>query len=339
MKAYIIKPSKLRALPLSYKEKKSRSRSSCGWHVFVSNFFADYKMLEPDHQTKLLIGYSVREDNIDLMSIDSILTPPEQAPPNVYEVIKLAAMHWRSLSPSMIKAWNQRAAKLNNRPLSGRFTSVPKTIMKDKSNLALAMTLDWEEFTRQFHNSIKRVPSSGESEKVFMFGKESVKLKNMVYRNTYLNFLLKLCLFGHDFSKVSHHELVSNNIKTAIVHIASKKRMCELFTINGLCCASGDIDNEDCTGVGSSYFCCGKVSICRKGRSIVGYIISESRLFWKVHLITNEIVSVRKVKYDDELNCYKYLVDGEGSNEMRVEDYDPVRIKLYCIHLEKLHLF
>ena len=146
-------------------------------------------------------------------------------------------------------------------------------------------------------------------------------------------------MFGHDFSKVSHHELVSNNVKTAIVHIASKKRMCELFTINSLCCASGDIDNEDCTGVGSSYFCCGKVSICRKGRSIVGYIISESRLFWKVHLITNEIVSVRKVKYDDELNCYKYLVDGEGSNEMRVEDYDPVRIKLYCIHLEKLHLF
>ena len=93
MKAYIIKPSKLRALPLSYKEKKSRSRSRCGWHVFVSNFFADYKLLEPDRQTELLIGYSVREDNIDLMSIDSILTPPEQAPPNVYEVIKLAAMH------------------------------------------------------------------------------------------------------------------------------------------------------------------------------------------------------------------------------------------------------
>ena len=40
-------------------------------------------------------------------------------------------------------------------------------------------------------------------------------------------------------------------------------------------------------------------------------------------------MSVRKVKYDNELNSYKYLVDGEGSNEMRVEDYDPVRIKLY----------
>ena len=105
--------------------------------------------------------------------------------------------------------------------------------------------------------------------------------------------------------------------------------MCELFTINSLCYAREDIDNEDCTGVGSTYFCCGKVSICRNGRSIIGYILNESILFWSVHLTIDEIVTVRKVKYNNDLKSYKYLVDREGSNEMRVEDYDPVRIKLY----------
>ena len=119
----------------------------------------------------------------------------------------------------MVKAWNERAAKLNDWPLPGQFTRIPK-IVKFKSDLTKAMTLDWEQFKRQFHNSIKRIPSKGESEKAFKFGKESVNLKNMVYRNTYLNFLLKLCLFGRDLSKLSHHDIVSNNRKTAVVHIA-----------------------------------------------------------------------------------------------------------------------
>ena len=98
-----------------------------------------------------------------------------------------------------------------------------------------------------------------------------------------------------------------------------------------MCCARGDIDidNKDYTGVGSTYFCCGKVIICRNGRSIIGYILSGSTLFWRVHLTTDEIVTVRKVKYNNELNSYKYSVDDEEGNEMRVEDYDPVRIKLY----------
>ena len=33
-----------------------------------------------------------------------------------------------------------------------------------------------------------------------------------------------------------------------------------------------------------------------------------------------------KKKYNHELKYYKYLV---GTNEMRVEDYDPIRIKLH----------
>ena len=102
--------------------------------------------------------------------------------------------------------------------------------------------------------------------------------------------------------------------------------MCELFTINGLCYAREDIDNEDCIGIGSTYFCCGKVSICRNGRSIIAYILNESTLFWIVHLTTDEIVTVPKKKYNHELKYYKYLV---GTNEMRVEDYDPIRIKLH----------
>ena len=178
MKAYIIEPSKLHALPLTYKEKKNKSRSRCGWHAFVSMFFADYKMLPAEHQIELLIACSIREDNDDIISIDSILTPPEQALPNVYEVVKLTAMHWRSKSRSMVKAWNERAAKLNDWPLPGQFTRIPK-IVKFKSDLTKAMTLDWEQFTRQFHNSIKRIPLKGESEKAFKFGKESVKLKNI----------------------------------------------------------------------------------------------------------------------------------------------------------------
>ena len=78
----------------------------------------------------------------------------------------------------MVIAWNKRACKLNARALSGKFTHIPKSV-KVNSDLTVAMTLDWEEFTRQYHNSIKQIPVQGESEKVFKFGNESVKFKKI----------------------------------------------------------------------------------------------------------------------------------------------------------------
>ena len=105
--------------------------------------------------------------------------------------------------------------------------------------------------------------------------------------------------------------------------------MCELFSINALCCTSGDIDNNDCTGVGDTYFTCGKVNICRNGKLVIGYVLEESSLLWNVQLITREVVSVRQ--YNNKLNAYNYSVNSKLSNEMIVEDFDPVWIKIYKI--------
>ena len=58
-------------------------------------------------------------------------------------------------------------------------------------------------------------------------------------------------------------------------------------------------------------------------------MLETSRLFWKVQLTTDEVVSVHKVQYDNELNANNYLVNSKASNQMTVEDFDPVRIKLY----------
>ena len=72
---------------------------------FLSMFFVDFKTLSPDTKSELLVAHAVREDDeIDLISIDSTLTPPDRVPPSVHEVIHLAARHWRLLPPSLTDA-------------------------------------------------------------------------------------------------------------------------------------------------------------------------------------------------------------------------------------------
>lgn len=311
-------------------KKKNRGRNRCGYGVFLSMFFVDFKTLSPDTKSELLVAHAVREDDeIDLISIDSTLTPPDRVPPSVHEVIRLAARHWRLLPPSVTDAWNERAEILNSRPLSGKFIKIPKVI-KVSSDVIKSMTLDWEEFTRQFTDSIRRNPKKGDSERRFKFGNKTVTLHNMTYKNTYLSFLLKLCLFGRDLSNFTENEMVFRKKKTTVVHIASKQRMCELFTLNKLCCVTKDVDNAEGTDVGSTYFCCGKVCIMRDGKELVGYILSESRLFWKVKLETNDMVLIRKVNFVTGKNTGSYFYETDDKrNRMRVTEYNPIRIKIY----------
>ena len=120
------------------------------------------------------------------------------------------------------------------------------------------------------------------------------------YRSLYVNLLLRQTLFGVTYGKMKHDEVVHKTKRVTVLHIASRDRMIQLFSIAGLC------------GVtyykvyGHCHSCCGKVNCFHRGRHIIGYIPSESRNKWNVHLVNNKVIELGKVHCNRNGSGYKY---------------------------------
>jgi len=119
------------------------------------------------------------------------------------------------------KSWNDRAENLNNRAIPDKFISVPPII--NASDICDSLTLNWENLTKIFRTCMILKPRAGDSLVEYVFENEQVILNNQVYRSVYTSSLLKLAIFGHNYSKISSNfGIVLETKNQAIMHIVSQ---------------------------------------------------------------------------------------------------------------------
>ena len=191
-----------------------------------------------------------------------------RTPYNFGEVILLASRNWSQLSESIQEAWSTRATRLNSRPVPGLFLQVPDDI--NNNILLQSINSEWEVLVANLKRCIVRPPRRRDSILKRCFGKEVVKIGAQVLRVLNISVTLQTVIFGNDHSKLQDSKLIFNSKKRVLIHIASRRRMEELFTNMGQCGVTFEKDNI--------LFCCsGKVSLKnRNNKNVVGFVVNET---------------------------------------------------------------
>jgi hypothetical protein len=211
--------------------------------------------MNADTNTKrqLMIKYDIKDvAHFAAADDDSIVSEPEAAP---FEVMKIAAGEWRSMSSVLKKAWKDRCSTINQLPVNGVFHDVPPVLVSDLNNHVLqSLNYEFDHFSRLFRQALKAKPQVADSIKFKTFGKERFVLGDKIFRSFYFNHLLKLTAFGdwNSLSRLNVREIVQRTRMTRIVHVASKRRLVELFCLNGVCPFIIDDDSSS-----SSLYCSG----------------------------------------------------------------------------------
>ena len=153
-------PKHIKKLFMNRRERLHEGRNRLGFHVFLSRFIMDFRML-PLHQQKIKI-YNDLSINLfppDDVSIDSTCSCIDEKVKHKY-VMKLACKYWSCLySNKMKNAWKDRAIILNARKLPGKFTTVPNNITCDLNNNVMdSLTYEWKKFIGIMKNSITKPP-------------------------------------------------------------------------------------------------------------------------------------------------------------------------------------
>jgi len=110
------------------------------------------------------------------MSIDSIDSVMSPRTPKCHKIMKVACQYWRLLEATLKKSWNDRAEKLNNRSVPGKFISVPSII--DASDICDIITLYWANLVKTFRICMIWKPRAGDSLVEYVFGNERAILNN-----------------------------------------------------------------------------------------------------------------------------------------------------------------
>ena len=85
-----------------------------------------------------------------------------------------------------------------------------------------------------------------------------------------------------------------------MIHIASKRRMVEIFSVNG---SVASVQNRN----GILYTCAAKVCLADSfGRSIIGYVINEDNDKFIVLLENDTVVDITWPIFDVRCGCYVF---------------------------------
>ena len=172
-------PKHIKKLFMNRRERLHEGRNRLGFHVFLSRFIMDFRML-PLHQQKIKI-YNDLSINLfppDDVSIDSTCSCIDEKVQQKY-VMKIACKYWSCLySNKMKNAWKDRAIILNARKLPGKFITVPNNITHDLNNNVMdSLTYEWKKFIGIMKNSITKPPRRTLACLTYKFGKYSVRLQ------------------------------------------------------------------------------------------------------------------------------------------------------------------
>ena len=104
----------------NFKEREHRSQTRLGYHVFLSRYIEDLKLLPKIDQLGLVRGTKWLEDNNRAALIsdddDSFLstdTPIKEIPIKGHEFLCIASIYWRDMPHTIQTAWKTRAVNLN----------------------------------------------------------------------------------------------------------------------------------------------------------------------------------------------------------------------------------
>ena len=228
-------------MPYNFKERAHRSRTRLGFHVYLSLYIAELRVLPKSVQLELVKGRELRVANlldltldvgsevIDLYDsdVDSTDTPVEQKPIRGFELMRVAGSHWKGLEESTREAWKNRAKKLNRRILPGKFTRVPLNFAKGEMSFEEAalssMSNEWYSAAVNIQRSLVKRPRADMSRLEYMFGKERVFLLTQTYRVLQITDLVKFALFGST-QVFKATETVHKKKLVRVVHISSQER-------------------------------------------------------------------------------------------------------------------
>ena len=330
---YASSSADVRNLPFSEREDSHRGRRRLGYHVYLSRYFVDFNRSSEAARTKAaraLPNFQVKKDIFDEDSDDSatnhnvaIINRLPSFRPG--DIMKLACIRWRGLSETMRENWRVRARYLNARPLPGEFKKIPLVLQPNfESTILESLTLEWVQFSNDLTTGIKRprkVVQEDAKGCVRCLGRERVVCRNEVVRKMRFSHILGLSLFGREYKKLKAKEIVQRMKTGVVVHVATRRRMVELFTMNLMCAC-------ECEAKGINYSCGGKVAIEKNGRQSIGYIMNESDDGWLEVVTRNRHSSiwVMKPMFDDEKKMYVYPKG--GSRGYKVVQYWPIRILL-----------
>ena len=161
-----------------------------------------------------------------------------------------------------------------------------------------------------------------DSTQELVFGPERVVLRSQLYRTVTVSPLMVTTLFGKRWNKFEVGEVKKRGKKTVMVHIASRKRIAEVFTLSERCATEFICD-------GGVKTCCGKVNVQRvvgnRRRNQLGYILEDLGEEWKVKLENGAVTNLRKPLWNDN--------DGYRYNHLKndctyISQYWPVRLKI-----------
>ena len=176
-------------------------------------------------------------------------------------------------------AWVERVDILNRRPIPGRYIAIHIEVGEGDGllmNVLWSLSTDWSNMVRLLRRCITRKPKGIDSQVVCCFGDERVRLGSQSFRKFNLPYLLRLSLFGEEYSNLHDNELVKKTVRCIVLHIASMRRVKKLLTVENECGVSFLENNRTLS-------CCGKVNMTnRNGGNMLGYIIDETKLAFKI---------------------------------------------------------
>lgn len=317
----------IKAWPPTYFELERESRKITGYHLFMIHYYRGLRSME--NRDRYSLVYNMRNAVVPcLLDDDSDIDSTDSWEVSHMDLIRHVSDVWNDLDLDIRECWKERATLLNSRPLFGQFRHLPKEVGKTTismfSAVQYSMIRAWGRTCKVFRSAMMNGPSRNMSEKQYAMGcAKKTKVGSQSFRRTSMEYLIHLCLFGHDYTKLHKKEIIHKRKGSTIVHIASLKRLKKLFTMSGKCAIDFSVN-------GLVYNCAGKVNIIRNGRNVTGFIIEEEgRCFWKVQLSsTSEVVTVMKAKYVwNAVDGGKYVYPHSASHGMKVTYYWPVRMK------------
>ena len=310
-------------LPFTLKELQSNNQNKTAYNTFVGVFIYQFNILNYQQKKNLLLSnnihspssYQQHEDDPDIFDIPLC---------SGIDKSRLASKYWRRLSDELKSSWKERAILANNLPIIGQFEAIPPQITNEE--ILKAINIEYVKFVKLFNRAVRDKGRFIESMLFKSFGKEKIRIRSKIFRSLHLNHLLKLTFFGLNFSLIYSNEIVQRSKKCCIVHIHSKKRMQEIFEMNGVCAFFTEGKEDEA----KLYGCAGRAILkCKRGKEGTAYVMDEGDGVFYLQLENGKDVEVPIPLFKSEIGRWDFSRCNSDDNEYRIIEYDPVRIKVY----------
>ena len=302
---------------LTDKERSNLNRKRKPFHVFLSQYFLDYKNLSDGDKDDLLGQF--QDNDFDDKSFSSTDTPFHATFGPGY-IVKLASQAWKGLSDIVRSGCSNRTDFLNSRDIPGQFKCVPEEFGDSFEHHCLVSMSN--EFTnvicRKMFYAIQNPPRRKIFSTYRKFVFESFQIQTQTYREMYISHLLLVSLFGSNYSKVLSTEKVYQSDKVTLFHFASKRRFKDLFTQNDLCAVERTVDKV-------TYGCAGKVQLKIQNYNCVGYIIDEDQHTITCLVENNKKIPINRPVFDDARKEYIFR---EHDFDIEIIAYHPIRFMI-----------